>query len=156
MANQVAHANHLAPAGHLILHLQIYSYPLKWQFETPTDRSLLWEFRQIKWTGQVADLHPPPSRGILWPRVELTWAQLTWAQMGSHTGPADHLASADHLTLHLQIYPLFKQWFHRFLLWQLIFYSYSDSSYAAHQVLADLLLPFRGISWPRVDLTLVQ
>ena len=42
-------SDHLAPADHLTLHLQIY--PPKWQFEIPTDRFLLWEQ-----ADQVADL----------------------------------------------------------------------------------------------------
>ena len=37
-----------------------------------------------------------------------------------------------------QIYPPIKWWFHRLLLWQLIFHYYSESSYLADQVLADL------------------
>ena len=42
------------------------------------------------------------------------------------------------LTKCWQIYPPVECWFHRFLLWQLIFHSYSENSYLADQVLADL------------------
>ena len=45
-----------------------------------------------------------------------------------------------------QIYPTTAWWFHRFLLWQLIFHSYSESSYVAGQVLADLLPHWMAIS----------
>ena len=82
--------------------------------------------------------------------------------MGSDTAPADHLtlhlqiypsSNADFtddcvwdLTMHLQITshctcrsnPLVKCWFYRLLLWQLILHSYSENSYLADQVLADL------------------
>ena len=37
-----------------------------------------------------------------------------------------------------QIYPPIKWWFHRLLLWCLIFHSFSEGSYLADQVLADL------------------
>ena len=92
--DQVAPADHLASANHFTLHLQIYPTPINWQFEIPTDRFLLWELRQIMW--QIY----PPGAGILSLRGELNWVQLIWAQMAS-----DHLAAADNLTLHLQIYP---------------------------------------------------
>ena len=84
--------------------------PLNWHFEIPTDRFLLWELRQIMW--QIY----PPGPGILSLGGELNWVQLTWAQMGS-----DHLAPADHLTLHLQIYhqPL------KMAIWNSYFYSES-------------------------------
>ena len=55
-----------------------------------------------------------------------------WLCMGSHTAPADHLI------LHLQIYAPVEWQFHRFLLWQLIFHSYSENSCLEDQVLADL------------------
>ena len=91
--------SHAAPADHLTLHLHIYHLIKHW-------------FHR-------------------------------WLCMGSHAAPADHLK------LCLQIYPAIKHWFHRwlcmgshtapadlplewqfhrFLLWQLIFHSYSESS----------------------------
>ena len=150
--------SHAAPADHLTLYLQIYPAIKHWfhrwlcmgSHTAPADLPLEWQFhRFLLW--QLIFYSYSESSTFGWPGVGIStpikyWFH-RWLFMGYNAAPADHLT-----TLYLQIYPAIKHcsdrfhrwlcmgshtapadlplewWFHRFLLWQLIFHSYSESS----------------------------
>ena len=133
---------------------QIYP-PIKWQFH----RFLLWQFifhshswvlifGRPGWADLPLPLHQTATIDSYSESSYL--ADQVLADLppsnGNFTGScSDSSYFISTLRAHIwqtscgQIYPPIKWWFHRLLLWHLIFHSFSEGSYLADQVLADLL-----------------
>ena len=129
---------------------------------TPPGIDILWPRVELTWSAdQLADL--PPSVNILWPRVELTWADqaadqladlppidlplhrfLLWELIYSRVQMGFHSAPADHLTLHLQIYPLKMAIWDSY--WQIPTLTAQANQVADHTD-GFLLWKFRQIKW---------